>query len=97
MDQILEHTKILLEDLVFETYRNRLDDVETNQKAYIEHFKDMAYDLYAIHNYQSFSSIMIDIENGVWNHITLDQVDDVDLVEKIFHPITQALYISKQI
>jgi hypothetical protein len=97
MDQILEHTKTILEDLVFETYRARLIDVKHDQKAYIEHFKYMAYDLYSIYNYQSFSSIMVDIEKGVWNHITLDQVDDLEIVKMIFHPITRALYISKQI
>jgi hypothetical protein len=89
MDQILEHTKIILEDLVFETYRARLIDVKHDQKAYIEHFKYMAYDLYSIYNYQSFSSIMVDIEKGVWNHITLDQVDVVCIVEHIFTPLSK--------
>lgn len=93
MDQILEHTKAILEDLVYETFRARLADVEPTQKAYCEHFEDMALNLLTIYEYVSFSSIMIDIERGIWNHIALDEVDDVDIVEKIFEPLTKCQYI----
>ena len=89
MDKILQRTKTILENLVFETYRARLIDVADNQKAYIDHFKDMAYDLYSIHEYQSFSSIMIDIENGLWNHVGLDHIDAVCIAEYVFTPLSK--------
>ena len=97
MDQILQYTKTILEDLVFETYRNRLDDVFPIEEDYNLHFGNMADDLLRIYNYEKFWKLIEDIENGQWNHIGLDQIDTICLVEHVFTPISRALYISKQI
>jgi hypothetical protein len=75
MKYILKAAQDLMEQSLIDIYTIMAQDLELDPATYQLHFKSMADHLFLIHSYTTYSALVKDIENGVWNVIGLDNHD----------------------